>query len=124
MQLWSEKWLLCFHPDKCECTRIGKSDIDDAYKLKDDGKAMKFSNFERDIGVVIDNKLTFSNFEKDIGVVIDNKLTFENHNNEKVNEANSVMGIIRRTFELLDTKTFRLLYTAMVRLRIEYANQV
>ena len=108
MQLWSEKWLLCFHPDKCKCMRIGKSDIDlFAYKLKDDGKAMEFSKFE-----------------KDIGVVIDNKLTFENHINEKVNKANSVMGVIRRTFEFLDTKTFRLLYTAMVRPHIEYANQV
>ena len=38
--------------------------------------------------------------------MIDNKMTFENHINEKVNRANSVMGVIRRTFEFLDTKTF------------------
>ena len=108
MQLWSEKWLLCFHPDKCKCMRIGNSDIDlYAYKLKDDGKAMECSKSE-----------------KDIGVVIDNKLTFENHINEKVNIANSIMGVIRRTFEFLDIKTFRLLFTSLVRPHIEYANQV
>ena len=86
----------------------GNSDIDlYAYKLKDDGKAMECSKSE-----------------KDIGVVIDNKLTFENHINEKVNKANSIMGVIRRTFEFLDIKTFRLLFTSLVRPHIEYANQV
>ena len=43
MQLWSEKWLFCFHPDKCNCMRIGNSDINlYAYRLKENGKAMKF----------------------------------------------------------------------------------
>ena len=108
MQLWSEKWLLCFHPGKCKCMRIGNSDIDlYAYRLKDNGKAMEFLKSE-----------------KDIGVIIDSKLTFENHINQKVNKANSIMGVIRRTFEFLDIKTFRLLYTSLVRPHIEYANQV
>ena len=93
MQLWPEKWLPCFHPDKGKCMRIGKSDNDlFAYELKDDGKAMEFSKFERDIGVVTDNKLTF-----------------EDQINEKVNKANSFMDVIRLTFEFLDTKTFRML---------------
>jgi len=35
--------------------------------------------------------------EKDIGVTIDSKLTFEHHMNEKINKANSTMGLIRRT---------------------------
>ena len=56
--------------------------------------------------------------------LIDNRLTFENHINEKVNKANSIMGVIRRTFEFLDIKTFRLLFTPLVRPHIEYANQV
>ena len=34
------------------------------------------------------------------------------------------MGVIRRTFKFLDIKTFRLLYTSLVRPPIEYANQV
>ena len=63
--------------------------------------------------------MEFSKSEKDIGVIIDSKLTFENHINEKVNKANSIMGVIRRTFEFLDIKTFRLLYTSLVRPHIE-----
>ena len=39
-----------------------------------------------------------SKSEKDIGVIIDNKLYFEEHILEKVNKANSVLGVIRRSF--------------------------
>ena len=108
MQAWSKKWLFCFHPDKCKCMRIGNSGVDlFTYKLKENDKGMALAQAE-----------------KDIGVVTDSKLSFENHINEKVNKANSVMGVIRRTFEFLDIKTFKLLYTALVRPHTEYANQV
>ena len=28
MQSWTDKWLLCFHPDKCKVMRIGTSNIE------------------------------------------------------------------------------------------------
>ena len=88
--------------------RIGNTDIDlFTYKLKECGKGMEFTQAE-----------------KDIEVVIDSKLSFESHINEKVNKANSVMGVIRRTFEFLDIKTFKISFTALVRPHVEYANQV
>jgi hypothetical protein len=40
--------------------------------------------------------------EKDVGVTIDNKLSFDKHITEKVNKANSIIGVIRRTLEYLD----------------------
>ena len=60
--------------------------------------------------------------EKDVGVTIDNKLSFDKHITEKVNKANSIIGVIRRTFEYLDLKTFRMLYVSLVRPHLEYAN--
>ena len=39
--------------------------------------------------------MQISSDEKDLGVVIDNKLNFEKHIVEKVNKANSIMGVIR-----------------------------
>ena len=68
--------------------------------------------------------MTKSAEEKDIGVTIDDKLTFEKHLVDKVNKANSIVGIIRRTFEYLDKQVFRTLFTSLVRPHIEYANQV
>jgi hypothetical protein len=46
--------------------------------------------------------------EKDVGVTIDNKLSFDKHIREKVNKANSIIGVIRHTFEYLDLKAFRI----------------
>ena len=57
-------------------------------------------------------------------MIIDNKLSFDKHIAEKVNKANSVVGSIRRSFEYLDKDTFKKLYTALVRPRLEYANTV
>ena len=59
-----------------------------------------------------------------LGVIIDSKLTFEKHMQTKINKANSVMGVIRRTMDYLDTENFKLLFTALVRPHLEYANQV
>ena len=53
--------------------------------------------------------------EIDIGVVIDNKLTFNQHISEKINKANSIMGVLRRTMEYMDCTTFKLLYTALIK---------
>jgi len=49
-------------------------------------------------------------------VTIDSKLNFEQHTNEKINKANSIMGLIRRTFTCLDEEIFILL----VRPHLEY----
>lgn len=108
MNDWSEKWLLKFHPEKCKTMRIGRSKVENYdYKLRADLIPM-----------------VKTSEEKDIGVIIDDKLSFEKHISEKVNKANSVMGVIRRTFEYLDITTFKTLYTSLVRPHVEFANQV
>jgi hypothetical protein len=61
LQEWSDKWLLCFHPVKCKAMRIGKSRIDKMdYTLQDGLPPMEYVESEKDIGVVIDDKLTFN----------------------------------------------------------------
>ena len=62
--------------------------------------------------------------EKDVGVIINDKLSCEDHLAEKVNKANKIVGIIRRTFITLDAAMFKLLFVALVRPHLEYANQV
>jgi len=60
----------------------------------------------------------------DLGVRFDNNLTFREHMSEKINKAYSVLGIIKRNFIYMDEHTFILLYKAMVRPHIEFANSV
>ena len=62
--------------------------------------------------------------EKDIGVIIDDKLSFSKHMASKIKKANSVMGLIRRTYSHLDEESFLLLYKGLVRPHLEYANQI
>ena len=87
---------------------IGNSNSEPmSYKLKPDISGMDISTSEKDVGVIIDNKLSFSM-----------------HIAEKVNKVNSVVGTIRRSFEYLDKDTFKKLCTALVRPHLEYANAV
>ena len=114
LQDWSDDWLLLFHPDKCIVIRIclpWKCNIDkpEYFMRKSDGSIVK---------------LEVSSCEKDIGVYIDEHLTFETHIVTKVNKANSVMGIIRRSFTFLDEEMFVLLFRALVRPILEYAQSV
>ena len=97
-----------FQPEKCKTMRIAKSKVNEyKYRLKSDMEPMQISSDE-----------------KDLGVVIDNKLNFEKHIVEKVNKANSIMGVIRRTFEYMDDKIFKIRYTSLVRPHVEFADQV
>ena len=59
---------------------------------------------------------------KDLDILIDEHLKFSNHIAEKVNKANQIMGLIRRTFVHLDTYTFNLLYKSLVTPHLEYGN--
>jgi peroxiredoxin len=47
--------------------------------------------------------------EKDIGVLVDENLSFNKHIQNQVNKANSIMGLIRRTYTYLDEQTLHLL---------------
>lgn len=102
---WSEKWLLRFHPDKCKYMRIGRTSVEDQ-------------------GYHMEKQLMRITTEKDVGVIINNKLSCADHLVEKVNKANNLVGIIRRTFVSLDSEIFKSLFKALVRPHIEYANQV
>ena len=61
---------------------------------------------------------------KDLGVIMDSSLTFETHIQQKIGKANSMVGLIRRTFTHLDEEIFLYLYKTLVRPHLEYANCV
>ena len=60
----------------------------------------------------------------DLGVRFDFKLCFLDHVNEKISKAYSVLGVIKGNFIYMDKNSFTLLYKAMVRLHLQYANAV
>ena len=62
--------------------------------------------------------------EKDLGVIFDKELLFDKHITKSINKANSMIGLIRRTFSFLDKDTFLRLYKTLIRPIIEYGNSV
>ena len=103
---WSEKWLLKFHPDKCMHMHLGKNQPDDLTYF------------------LLNTELKTVTHEKDLGVIFDNQLDFEKHICAKVNKANQIFAVIRRTFKHLDIPTFIPLYKSLVRSYLDYAASI
>ena len=61
---------------------------------------------------------------KDIRVTIDSNLTFNEHINIKIDTANKILGIIRRSYRFLNCETFLPLYRSIVRSHFDYAVSV
>ena len=62
--------------------------------------------------------------EKDLGVLIDDKLSFSEHICNQTKKANMIMGVIRRTLRYLDENMFTKLYKALVCPHLEYVQVV
>ena len=114
LQDWSDKWLLKFHPDKCKTMTISTTSK----------PRFQYTLTQQQVALPKTTALAHSNEEKDIGITIDSYLTFEKHMTQKVNKANQIIGLIRRTFDYLDWKSFKQLYKALVRPHVEYGNAV
>jgi len=61
---------------------------------------------------------------KDLGITFDIKLHFSLHTSDKVNKANSILGVIKRNFRFLSQESFVMLYKALVRSHLESVNAV
>ena len=107
LKTWSDRWLLKFHPSKCYYITIGQHNEEEfTYSMIEDGK--KFD-------------MTKVSEMKDIGVIVDLELKFDKHINSKIETANKILGIIRRSFIYLDADILLPLYKALVRSHFDYA---
>ncbi len=106
MSEWSETWLLKFHPKKCASISIGKHENKWKYHLLADNMPHAIDTVES---------------IKDIGVTIESNLSFDTHINMKINTANKILGIIRRSYRYLTCESFIPLYKCLVRSYFDYA---
>ena len=102
-QKWSEEWQLHFNPSKCKVMHLGHQNPNRDYTM----------------GATT---LATTTSEKDLGVNVDTELTFEKHIETVVNQANRMLGLIRRSYTYLDSQSLPKLYTSLVRPTLEYAN--
>ena len=88
---WAQIWNMNFHFQQCKHLHIGNHDINFEYTIQTNS------------GEMIVQKVTS---EKDLGVTIDKKLKFTDNINNKVNKATRNVGLIFRTFTLMDKDMF------------------
>ena len=110
LQPWSKTWQMRFNMEKCKHMNIGKKNQNNRYYMtKEDGTT---------------HWLEMVTSEKNLGVTVDNKLSFQQHIESITKKANAVLATIKRTYSHMDIMTFNLLYKALVRPHLEYAQEV
>ena len=102
---WANKWKMEFNVDKCKIMHLGKLNPRHVYSMD---------------GV----ELTVTTEEKDLGVLVDDKLDFGKHISEIVKKANRRIGLIKKGFDCLDKEMFMYLYPVLIRPLLEYCVQI
>ena len=105
---WSKKWLLPFHPKKAKILKFGGAKKLEREYYPERGKLLPISS---------------DNTETDLGVTFDSDLKLGKLFVNKVNKANRLVGLIKRTFQLAFLK-FRFLFRGIVRPHLEYATSI
>ena len=104
MSIWSDIWLLSFHPEKLKKLAISRNEF----------------QVERRY-YVGENAVKNVKSEVDLGVCIDTDLNFDEQRKLSIGKANRMVGAIRRSFQFLDAYTFVKLYKPMIRSHLENA---
>ena len=97
---WSGIWQINFNYKKCNNMHLGRDQPFSSYYMTVNGEPDQIKKVEE---------------QKDLGVIIDNKLKFVPHIQAMVNKANRNLVIIKRTFKYLDKSVFSNPYKAIVR---------
>ena len=106
---WSKTWMLNLNPSKCKYFRIS---------LKTKPVVTKYS-----IG---NSTLEDVEYIRDLGVILDRKLTFSKHIDHAVNKANRALGVLIRSFQranlrgYINATSVLTSYFAYVRSNMEY----
>lgn len=106
---WSEEWQLKFNIEKCKVMHLGRNNSKGKYQLRMENQT---------------KPLDITEEEKDLGVIITPDLKFSQHVARIAKKANSMIGLVRRSFRFMDSKMFVLLYKAMIRSHLEYCHAV
>ena len=101
---WASDWQMSFNTDKCSVIHLGRENRKHQYSLC--GSVLRESTKERDLGIIVDSSMKFS---EQCNIAIKN--------------ANTTLGLIRRTIKCKSQHIIMKLYKALVRPKLEYCVQ-
>ena len=114
LNTWATQNKMKFHPLKCKVISI----LSKPSPLN----MLPCINFLYHIGSCI---LDYAESEKDLGVIINNKLNFEDHREHILSKAKQKFGILKRTCHFVrDAKRRRVLYLTLVRSLFEHCSPI
>ena len=102
---WATKWNMQFNYEKCKVLHLGNTNQRLSYKMDN---------------IVLEQ----TSAEKDLGVVIDEKLNFTAHVSKAVNKASRMLGLIKTVIKCKDQTTIPTLFKSLVRPHLEYGNLI
>src|SRR3989454_7406560 len=97
---WANDWQMSFNTDKCSVIHLGKDNPKHKYSLC--GSDLRDSTKERDVGIIVDSSTKFSE-----------------QCNTAIKNANSTLGLIRRTIKCKSQNIITKLYKTLVRPKLE-----
>ena len=103
---WSLKWLLQFNIDKCKVMHCGHANPSYEYIMKDPCKA--------------DKALKKTDLERDLGVLISNDLKATAHCQAAAKKAMVALRQLKMAFSEINKVNFKALYTTYVRPHLDY----
>ena len=62
--------------------------------------------------------------QKGLGVIVDDELKFHKQTAAAVKKTNTILGLVRKSFAVLDSNTVPVLYKSLVRSHLEYGNVI
>lgn len=104
LEKWAYEWQMSFNTEKCAVIHVGSKNSNQQYSLC--GSVVRESTIERDLGIIVDSSMKFSE-----------------QCNAAIKNANSTLGLIRRTIKCKSQHIITNLYKALVRPKLEYCVQ-
>ena len=104
---WEDKWMMQFHPDKCEVISITRK------------KNPIITNY-----TLHGHQLQHVNSEKYLGLTVSNDLRWDKHVDRVVAKANNTLGFLRRNLNIHNPKVKAHAYKSLVRPLLEYSCSV
>ena len=98
-----------FNEEKCKVMHLGRNNHKYKYVIASSGT---------------NTTLGETTNERDLGVQVDPELKFYQHVELIANKANTMLGLIRRSFTFLDGPTVKKLYSSLVRPILKYGNVI
>src|SRR5207247_2043533 len=101
---WANDWQMSFNTDKCSVIHLGNDNLKHKYSL-------------------CSSDLRDSIKERDLSIIVDSSMKFTEQCNTAIKNANSTLGLIRRTIKCKSKNIITKLYKTLVRPKLEYCVQ-